>query len=119
MATRVDRRPATHHFFYRRGDEVGEQITILDGDQVPIDLTGNTYRAQLRRGAGSSTYVAMTVDVTDPAGGQFVLRLDPSITETLSGEYQWDLEQNDGGVVRTLLAGRFVFDPDVTRDPPI
>lgn len=117
MATKVDRRPAPHNFFYRRGDEVAEQITLLDGDHVPIDITSNTYRAQIRRSAASATYVSITVDVTDPTGGELVLRLDPSITEGLSGEYQWDLEQNDGGVVRTLLAGRFVFDPDVTRDP--
>ena len=122
MAVTIDRLPETVHLKYKRGDEVGELFTLLgppdgNGDREPIDITGNTYRAQMRRSASSSAYVSLTVDVVNPTGGQFVLRLDSSVTATLSGNYEWDLEQNAGGVIRTLLAGRFTAKPDVTRDP--
>lgn len=116
MATpTVDFLPDKLNVKYKRGDTVGYLIQINDVGGDPLDLTGRTYAAQLRRSPNSSTAVDMDVDTTDAATGQLVLRLDPDVTETLTGNYQWDLQQTFGGTVRTILAGRWTFDPDTTR----
>jgi hypothetical protein len=111
----VDLRPGKLDIKVSRGDTDGIPIVIQEGG-VAADLTGRTYAAQLRRSKNSATAVDITVDTTEAATGILTLRLEPIITETLTGEYQWDLEQTVGGTVRTLLAGRWMFDPDVTRD---
>jgi hypothetical protein len=59
--------------------------------------------------------VAVTVDTTGAATGQLVLRLTAAAAADLAGEYQWDLEQIQGGTVRTILEGRWTFGQDVTR----
>lgn len=112
--TKIDKRPGKVNFGYRRGDTVAEPVTILEGG-VAADITGRVYRAQLRTDADADVFVAFTVDIVDAAAGQIVLRLDHDITKGLSGPYAWDLEQDTSGVIRTLLAGTWTFDPDVTR----
>lgn len=115
MTAKIDKRPARVNYKYRRGDTVAEQVTIEEGG-VAANITGRTYRAQLRKTVGGEVFVAFTVDITNPAGGVLVMRLTDTQTEPLSGRYYWDLEQTAGGVVRTLMAGEWTFDPDVTRD---
>lgn len=116
MATpTVDLRPGKLDIKVSRGDTDGIPLVIQEAG-VPADLTGRTYAAQLRRTASSSTAVEVEVDTTEAAGGILVLRLDPDVTETLTGIYQWDLQQTVGGTVRTLLAGRWIFEADVTRE---
>jgi hypothetical protein len=111
----VDLRPGKLDIKVTRGDTDGIPIVIQEGGS-PADLTGRTYAAQLRRSRNAADAVDITVDATDAATGELVLRLEPDITETLTGEYQWELQQTVGGTVRTLLTGRWIFDPDVTRD---
>lgn len=111
----VDLLPGKLNIKVSRGDTDGIPLDITEGGS-PADLTGRTYAAQLRRSPTSSTAVEITVDTTDAATGRLVLRLDTAITETLSGDYQWDLEQTIGGTVRTILAGKWTFSPDVTRE---
>ena len=111
----VDLRPGRLDIKVSRGDTDGIPIIIQEGG-VAADLTGRTYAAQLRRSAAAATAIDVTVDTTEAANGILILRLEPAVTETLTGIYQWDLEQTVGGTVRTLLAGRWTFDPDVTRD---
>lgn len=116
MATpTLDYRPEKTNVKYRRGDTTGVPIQFNDAAGEPIDLTGRTWTAQIRRSPNSATAVDITVDTTDANIGQIVLRLEPDITETMSGEYEWDLQQDLGGSIQTILAGRWTFDPDVTR----
>lgn len=117
MTAKIDKRPARVNYSYRRGDTVAEPVTILEAG-VPADISTRTYRAQIRKSIGGAPFVAFTVDTTDGPNGELVLRLTDTQTETLSGRYFWDLEQIAGGVVRTLIAGEWFFDPDVTRDVP-
>lgn len=116
MATpTVDLLPGKLNIKVSRGDTDGIPLDITEGG-VAADLTGRTYAAQLRRSQSSSTAIDITVDTTDAATGRLVLRLEPAVTETLSGDYQWDLQQTIGGTVRTILAGKWTFAPDVTRE---
>ena len=111
----VDLRPGKLDIKVSRGDTDGIPIEIKEGG-VAADLTGRTYAAQLRRTKNATAAVDVTVDTTEADTGLLILRLEPAVTETLTGEFQWDLEQTMGGTVRTLLTGRWTFDPDVTRE---
>ena len=113
--TRLNYLPAPVDVIYKRGDSAGTGIQMNDNAGNPIDLTGRTWRAQIRRSPNSSTAVEVTVDTANAATGLLVLRLAPAVTETMSGQYVWDLEQNIGGTIRTIFAGRWTFDPDVSR----
>jgi hypothetical protein len=110
----IDKRAAVVNFKYQRGDTVAEPITILEAGS-PANLTGRVYRAQLRKRANAAASVQFVITIATPATGQMVLHLDHDTTSELSGTYFWDLEQDISGVVRTLIRGDFVFDPDTTR----
>lgn len=111
----VDLRPGKLNIKVTRGDTDGIPILIQEGG-IPADLTGRTYTAQLRRSAGSTTAIDVEVDTTDADSGSLVLRLSADDTEALTGDYFWDLQQTIGGTVRTILAGKWSFTADVTRD---
>lgn len=111
----VDLRPGKLDIKVTRGDTDGIPIVIREGG-VAADLSDRTFAAQLRRTKNAAVAVDIEVDTADAETGTLVLRLEPEVTETLTGEYQWDLEQTVGGTVRTLLTGRWMFDPDVTRE---
>lgn len=110
----IDKRAAVVNFKYQRGDTVAEPITILEAGS-PADLTERVYRAQLRKRVNTASSLVFDITIDDPLTGEMVLRLDHDQTALLSGTYFWDLEQDIGGVVRTLIRGEFVFDPDTTR----
>lgn len=118
MATpTVDLRPQRFDMKFQRGDTVGYPLGIKEGDPPELaDLTGRTFAAQLRRSPNSSSAVDVEVDLAEAADGVVILRLEPSVTQTLVGEYKWDLQQTQGGTVRTILAGRWIFDADTTHD---
>lgn len=113
-AALIDKRAAIINYAYQRGDTVAEPVQILEGG-VAADITGRTYRAQLRRYDDDPAPIDFTVDIIAPTVGQLVLRLDDTQSALLDGTYQWDLEQNAGGVIRTLLGGTWLFDPDTTH----
>lgn len=114
MTATVDLRPGKLNIKTSRGDTVGVPLTIQEGGS-PANLIGRTYAAQIRKSKSSATAVTVTVDTAGAASGQLVLRLAAGDTDDLSGDYQWDLQQTQGGTVRTILEGRWTFGPDVTR----
>lgn len=115
MTATVDLRPGRLDIKTSRGDDVGVTLEIQESGSA-ANLTGRTFQAQIRRAVDSTTAVDVTVDTTGAATGILVLRLEDTVTDDLFGSYYWDLEQTVGGTVRTLLAGRWTFEKDVTRD---
>lgn len=113
-APTVDLRPGKLNIKTSRGDTVGVPLTIQESGS-PADLTGRTYAAQLRKSVTAATATTITVDTTGAGSGQLVLRLDAATTAGLIGVYLWDLQQTQGGTVRTILEGRWTFGADVTH----
>lgn len=116
MAT-ISIRPASLTYKIVRGDDFADVITIKEGDPPePADLTGRTYTAQVRRTPNGDVIAEMTIDDSNLDEGQVGIALPDATTADMSGSYVWDFQQDSAGVVRTLLKGAFVVDPDVTRD---
>ncbi len=117
MTATVDYRPAKLNRKGWRGDSVAEPITIKEAG-VAADVSARTFTSQLRRTANSTPAIDLDIDMDGTADGLIVLRLDEDATALLSGSYAWDLQQVTDGAVRTLAAGTWSFDSDVTRATP-
>ena len=99
---------------------------------IPVDLTGWSARAQLRRTWGGEIWLSVTHEdaITLTAAGDVVLAVDAATTEDpawntrskiVAGEAQargvWDLELIDPtGRVTRLVQGTVTVSPDVTRE---
>lgn len=109
--------PALQDLTITRGDTETILVSIVDDNGAAINITGRTYRAQIRSSQESTTIKAsFTCVVTSGAGGVVTCTLAAADCATLpAGRYYWDLEENASGVVSTILAGDVTVQADVTR----
>lgn len=109
--------PADQDLTLTRGDTETLVVTITSDGSTAVDITGRTYRAQIRSNQDSTIVKAsFTCTVTGAASGQVTCVLSATSSATLSaGLYFWDLEENASGVVSTILSGNVTVLADVTR----
>ncbi len=109
--------PADQDLTITRGDTETLVVTITSDGSTPVNITGRTYRAQIRSSQESTTIKAsFTCTVTSGANGQVTCTLSATDSATLSvGIAYWDLEETASGVVSTILAGNVTVLADVTR----
>lgn len=110
-------RPAVRNIAVTRGDTYQHLVTFTDAAGDPLDITANTYTAQLRANPES---LAVLAEMTATAGatGEVWLTIDPAVTADLvPGRRTWDLQEVDGdGIVTTIMAGWADVVADVTRE---
>ena len=109
--------PSTQNLTITRGDTEIVVITMKDNTSTAVNITGRTYRAQIRATKDSSVISAAFVcTITDAAGGEVTCTLSAGVTATLAaGKYYWDFEETSSGTVTTILAGTVTVLADVTR----
>lgn len=109
--------PADQDLTITRGDTETLVVTITSDGSTPINITGRTYRAQIRASQDSTTIKAsFTCTVSNGAAGQVTCTLSATDSATLPvGIAYWDLEENASGVVSTILSGNVTVIADVTR----
>lgn len=109
--------PADQDLTITRGDTETLVVTITSDGSTPINITGRTYRAQIRSSQDSTTIKAsFTCTVSNGAAGQVTCTLSATDSATLPvGIAFWDLEETASGVVSTILAGNVTVIADVTR----
>lgn len=110
--------PASQNLVITRGDTEVLVITINDSSNVPINVTGRTYRAQIRADKDNASIAAsFACVVTNAAGGVVTCTLSAASSASLSaGTYYWDFEETTaGGVVTTIIAGSVKVLADVSR----
>lgn len=110
-------KPANYPLNIRIGDTETVTVSLQNEAGAAINITGRTYSAQVREKTSSSTPLAtFTCAISNAAGGKFICTLSSTITGALNPlNAVWDLQENNGGVVTTLLAGDVVISRDVTR----
>lgn len=110
--------PATRDLVLYRGDDYAHQITFQDDSDPPqvFDLTGYTFKAQIRDRSenGTVVYAEFDIDDSQASDGIIVLHLNAAATRIPSPGY-WDLEVNDGIGTQTWLKGSVKVSGDVTR----
>jgi hypothetical protein len=109
--------PADQDLTITRGDTETLVVTITTDGTTAVDVTGRTYRAQVRTQQDSTTIKAsFTCTVTNGPLGQVTCVLSATSSADLSaGLYFWDLEENASNVISTILAGNITVLADVTR----
>ena len=109
--------PADQDLTLTRGDTETLVVTITTDGSTAVDITGRTYKAQIRSTQDSTTIKAsFTCTVTSAGSGQVTCVLSATSSAALSaGLYFWDLEENASGVISTILSGNVTVLADVTR----
>ena len=109
----------------RQGADFGPMTLTFTAGGAPVDLTGCTLAAQLRKTALGAAHASFEVDVTDPTNGVATLSMESGLTRGLSAgetmddpksQYVWDLKLLDSlGRVSTPLWGNVTVFRLVTR----
>lgn len=114
----------------RQGATFGPfDVTLANPDKTPVDLSGATVRAHVRRKAlDADVVIALEVQVIQPTLGHFQFGLSDEITASVpagesvkdpSSHYVWDMEMEDTlGRVIPLYYGDVKVFREVTRLPP-
>lgn len=102
----------------RQGATFGPHVfTMTDPAGDPIDLTGCTITAKMKKKPGDldTTAVNFTIELFNPTGGQFRLSMSASTTsaqkagdriDSSDSKYVWDMEMTDSaGIVTPLYYG--------------
>lgn len=111
----------------RQGATFGPHTVVLTNpDTTPVNLTGCTLRAQIRRSTNAADIAAtLAIDVTNASAGTFTYGLSAALTAALAAgstyqsaesRYVWDLELEDTlGRVTALAFGDVYVQAEVTR----
>ena len=113
------------NFVIEQGASWSQQLTWLQPDETPNDLTGFTARMQIRETAEAAPpYVELTTEngriTLGGVLGTIVLELDHETTEELpAGKWVYDLELvSAGDEVTKLIFGSVKVPRNVTREDP-
>ena len=113
MSTLADYTAAVYDVRMTQGDSFIEELTMEDGEGDALDLTGYGFLSQIRRTADNGLVAQFSIAVN---GAVVTRTLSPAVTSGLSGTYVHDFQWTDPqGNIRTLFAGRFEVEPEVTR----
>jgi hypothetical protein len=116
--------PGDYPLTLYRGDTRVLSLAFTEDDgTTAVDLSGKTWRAEVRETVDSAAVLlTWTVDDSDAATGILVLTLpatqwdDSDIPDTTpTTKWAWDLESTQSGVVRTWLKGKVKVLGDVSR----
>ena len=116
--------PGDYPLTLYRGDTRVLSLAFTEDDgETAVDLSGKTWRAEVRETVDSSAVLlTWTVDTTDAVDGILVLTLpatqwaDADIPAAdIAVKWAWDLESTQSGVVRTWLKGKVKVIGDVSR----
>lgn len=111
----------------RQGATFGPMLFAMkDETATPIDLTGVTFRGQIRRTPSSDAVVAdVTCTVTNAIGGEYQLEIAEVVTAAIpaaddpkgaENAFVWDLEMVDSlGRTTPLYYGSVTIFREVTR----
>ncbi len=89
----------------------------------PVDLTGFTPTAEVRRTSTSNVTLDLNPSVTDPTNGEITIpgiSSDDTQDFDFVGTFNWDLVLKDGGGNRVMVAlkGPFVVTDNITHKTP-
>lgn len=92
------------------GDTKLLQVLVSNVAGAPVDITGTLIRWQLAKTVKSDPalvhkFVGGGVTIVDGTAGRFDVLLDPADTLPLIGNYYYEAEIDDGGVISTVLTG--------------
>lgn len=99
-----------------QGSDFSSVVTVSNSDGALVDLTGYTYRGQIRKTYSSSTAVDFTVTANTPTNGELTITLTAAQTGAMkAGRFVYDVEIELANVVTRVVEGQLEVTPRVTR----
>jgi hypothetical protein len=100
-----------------QGSSFESTIDITDSENNPVNLTGYTFRGQIRKTYASTTSVSFTIASSTPTGGSINLVLSATQTSGIkAGRYLYDVEIiSSTNIVTRVIEGQIEVTPRVTR----
>lgn len=94
------------------------RLTVKDPVGDPIDLTGATIKAYIRRHPKAVLFYAFgSAVIGDPTEGVLELSFDfTGVTPQPSGRYIYDVVVTAGGMPYKIVEGLVTFNPTVSQD---
>lgn len=109
--------PSTGDLFLYQGADFVAVVTVENEDGTPVDITGWTARAQIRRDVAdldATVAAELTATVESP---NVKLSLLKDVTRELCGRYVWDLDlDSPDGACWPVMSGKVLVTQEVTRD---
>jgi len=101
-----DAMPSNQDLVIYKGDYVELFVTVKDGAGVPLDLTGSTPKAQLKKTYADSSPVDFTCTLTGVTGEVRIYLASATAASLTPGDYIWDFQiTSSTSQTRTYLAG--------------
>lgn len=98
-----------------QGSSFETTLDVTDDNGDPINLTGYTGAAQMRKHYTSSNAYSFVVSI-NPSAGVVTLTMSANATANIvSGRYVYDCELTSGSTVSRVLEGIVTVTPQVTR----
>lgn len=100
-----------------QGATFSKTLTIKDSDGLPINLTGKTFRSQIRRRPTDVNPAAsFTMAVLNAAAGTVSWQMSATTTSSVVAEpHYYDVEMVEGAVVTRLMEGTAFVNFEVTK----
>jgi len=112
-----------------RGSTFQLTVTYKDASGTVVNLTGWTFRMQVRESQSAATTVltseggspTIAIDETNKATGVLVFRVTPANTTAISPStlttayYDIEIQKTSTGEVRRILQGKLNISPEITH----
>jgi hypothetical protein len=105
------------NLFVDAGSDYSNIITVTATNGQPLNLTGYTVAAQMRKSYSSSTVFNFTPSLYDAPNGKVRLQLSASLSSSMpAGRWLYDVEitSPSGGKTR-VLEGIVTVTPEITK----
>lgn len=102
-----------------RGDTPPIAVNVTDTSGDAVDVTGATFLMTVDTSPepanSDNNLFQVSGVITDAAAGAVLFALSAVNTAQPAGEYYYDIQMTQSGVIRTLLKGAFTVNTDITK----
>jgi len=111
---------AITNFYIDTGSTFGAVITVKGSDGLPLNLTGFSVSAYIRKSYASRTHIDFNASVYSITGGQVRVSLTDEQTNGIKpGRYMYDIEiESPIGERLRVSEGIIIFTPQITKPDP-
>ena len=100
-----------------QGSDFISTVSIVNAEGSPVDISGYSFRGQIRKSYSSTTKVDFNIVSGNPTSGDIILSLTAETTKLMKdGRYVYDVELiASSGSVNRVIEGQVYINPGVTR----
>lgn len=109
--------PGSKNISIYQGDTYIHELRIKDSSNIAINISSYAFTGQIRTAPASSDIeVSFTASILNGVNGIVQFSLSSGVTSNIApGTYYYDFQQDNSGVITTLLTGKAVVEGQVSR----